>query len=115
MRGAPAPSLDNQYTIWGKVVAGMDAVDKIKRGSGGNGVVQNPDKLIRARITAALAPRTASFDAIVAPTCPLTPPAIAEVAETVVVTLGPDGAFGMVEGEAVSVPGEPTGRDGRIG
>jgi ribokinase len=35
---------------------------------------------------------------------------LAEVAETVVVTLGPDGAFGMVEGEAVSVPGEPTGR-----
>ena len=35
---------------------------------------------------------------------------LAEVAETVVVTLGPDGAFGMVEGEAVSVAGEPTGR-----
>ncbi|WP_043339710.1 peptidylprolyl isomerase [Belnapia moabensis] len=50
---APAPSLDNQYTIWGKVVAGMDAVDKIKRGSGGNGIVQNPDKLIRARIVTA--------------------------------------------------------------
>ena len=50
---APAPSLDNQYTIWGKVVAGMDAVDKIKRGSGGTGIVQNPDKLIRARIVTA--------------------------------------------------------------
>ncbi len=50
---APAPSLDNQYTIWGKVIAGMDAVDKIKRGSGGNGIVQNPDKLVRARIVTA--------------------------------------------------------------
>jgi peptidylprolyl isomerase len=50
---APAPSLDGQYTIWGKVIAGMDAVDKIKRGGGGNGVVQNPDKLIRARIVTA--------------------------------------------------------------
>jgi cyclophilin family peptidyl-prolyl cis-trans isomerase len=50
---APAPSLDGQYTIWGKVVAGMDAVDKVKRGSGGGGVVQNPDKLIRARIVTA--------------------------------------------------------------
>jgi len=50
---APAPSLDGQYTIWGKVIAGMDAVDKIKRGSGGNGVVQNPDKIIRARIVTA--------------------------------------------------------------
>ena len=50
---APAPSLDGQYTIWGKVIAGMDAVDKIKRGGGGNGVVQTPDKLIRARIVTA--------------------------------------------------------------
>ena len=33
----------------------------------------------RARIIAAIAPRTAAFDAVVTPTCPLTPPAIAEV------------------------------------
>ena len=50
---APAPSLDGQYTIWGRVVAGMDAVDKIKRGAPGSGTVQNPDKLIRASITSA--------------------------------------------------------------
>jgi cyclophilin family peptidyl-prolyl cis-trans isomerase len=47
---APAPSLDGQYTVWGRVVAGMDAVDKIKRGSGNSGMVQGPDKLLRARI-----------------------------------------------------------------
>ena len=35
----------------------------------------------RARIIAAIAPRTAPLDAILAPTCPLTPPAIAELAE----------------------------------
>jgi cyclophilin family peptidyl-prolyl cis-trans isomerase len=50
---APAPSLDGQYTIWGRVVSGMEAVDKIKRGSGNNGIVQGPDKLLRARIAAA--------------------------------------------------------------
>ena len=50
---APAPSLDGQYTIWGRVVAGMDAVDKIKRGAPGSGTVTNPDKLIRATITSA--------------------------------------------------------------
>jgi len=50
---APAPSLDGQYTIWGRVVAGMDVVDKIKRGTGPNGTVQNPDKLLRARIVGA--------------------------------------------------------------
>ena len=49
---APAPSLDGQYTIWGRVVSGMEHVDKIKRGSGGSGMVQGPDKLIRARIAA---------------------------------------------------------------
>jgi cyclophilin family peptidyl-prolyl cis-trans isomerase len=50
---APAPSLDGQYTIWGRVVGGMDAVDKIKRGAAGSGVVQGPDRLIRARLASA--------------------------------------------------------------
>ncbi len=51
---APAPGLDGQYTIWGRVVAGMDAVDKIKRGDPArNGQVQNPDRLIRARLATA--------------------------------------------------------------
>jgi cyclophilin family peptidyl-prolyl cis-trans isomerase len=50
---APAPSLDGQYTIWGKVVAGMDAVDKIKRGAPGSGTVSGPDKIIRARLVTA--------------------------------------------------------------
>ena len=49
---AAAPSLDGQYTIWGRVVAGMEAVDKIKRGTGGNGIVQGPDRLVKARIAA---------------------------------------------------------------
>jgi ribokinase len=35
---------------------------------------------------------------------------LAEVTETVVVTLGPNGAYGIVEGEEVEVPGEPTGK-----
>src|SRR3990170_4783198 len=38
--------LDKQYTVWGKVVEGMDNVDKIKRGE----PVQNPDKIIKATI-----------------------------------------------------------------
>ncbi len=47
---APAPNLDGQYTIWGQVIGGMDAVDKIKRGSGRDGVVQQPDRLLKARL-----------------------------------------------------------------
>jgi cyclophilin family peptidyl-prolyl cis-trans isomerase len=50
---APAPSLDGQYTIWGRVTAGMDVVDKIKRGQGSSGMVPAPaDKLIKAQIAA---------------------------------------------------------------
>ncbi len=49
---APSPHLDGQYTIWGQVISGMDAVDKIKRGAGGSGSVSNPDKIVSARIAA---------------------------------------------------------------
>ncbi len=49
---APAPHLDGQYTIWGQVVSGMEFVDQIKRGSGGGGVVTNPDKIIQVRVAA---------------------------------------------------------------
>jgi peptidylprolyl isomerase len=49
---APAPSLDGQYTIWGQVVQGMEFVDKIKRGTGPNGMVQNPDRIVHMRVAA---------------------------------------------------------------
>jgi len=49
---APASHLDGQYTIWGRVVQGMEVVDKIKRGAPGSGSVQNPDKILTARIAA---------------------------------------------------------------
>ena len=49
---APAPSLDGQYTIWGRVVEGMDHVDAIKRGAGGNGIVQTPDRILHMRVAA---------------------------------------------------------------
>ena len=42
-----APFLDRQYTVFGKVIEGMDIVDKIKRGDqNNNGSVSNPDKII---------------------------------------------------------------------
>jgi peptidylprolyl isomerase len=44
---APAPSLDTQYTIWGRVIAGMEAVDRIKRGAGPSGMVPPPPDRIR--------------------------------------------------------------------
>ncbi len=43
----PAPFLDKQYTVFGKVIAGMEFVDKIKRGDeNNNGLVTDPDKII---------------------------------------------------------------------
>ena len=36
----PAPHLDRQYTVFGKVVKGMEFIDKIKKGEGPNGSVR---------------------------------------------------------------------------
>tara|TARA_B100000945_G_scaffold119694_1_gene95218 strand:+ start:393 stop:947 length:555 start_codon:yes stop_codon:yes gene_type:complete len=44
-----APHLDRQYSAFGKVVKGMEFVDKIKKGEGSNGSVDNPDKIISIR------------------------------------------------------------------
>ena len=43
-----APFLNGQYTVWGAVTAGMENVDKIKRGE----PVQNPDKIVSAKMAA---------------------------------------------------------------
>jgi cyclophilin family peptidyl-prolyl cis-trans isomerase len=42
------PFLDGQYTVWGEVVEGMDAVDKIKRGE----PVSNPDRIASMTVMA---------------------------------------------------------------
>jgi peptidylprolyl isomerase len=43
--------LDRQYTVWGKVIEGMENVDKIKRGE----PVRDPDKIVSARMAADVA------------------------------------------------------------
>ncbi|BAE51188.1 peptidylprolyl isomerase [Paramagnetospirillum magneticum] len=48
-----APSLDGRYTAIGRVVDGMESVDRIKAGDpGDNGIVSKPDKLIRMQVLA---------------------------------------------------------------
>ena len=42
----PTPHLDRQYTVFGKVIEGMEHIDKIKKGAGPNGSVSEPDKII---------------------------------------------------------------------
>ena len=41
-----ASYLDRNYTVFGKVIEGMEFVDKIKKGNGPNGSVSEPDKII---------------------------------------------------------------------
>ncbi len=43
-----ATFLDNKYTVWGKVVEGMENVDKIKRGE----PVRDPDRIVSMRVMA---------------------------------------------------------------
>ena len=45
-----ASHLDRQYTVFGKVVQGMEFVDLIKKGEGSNGQVSKPDKIIRLTV-----------------------------------------------------------------
>ena len=52
---AASPFLDNKYTIWGKVVSGMEHVDRIKKGSGRSGMVRNPDRIVSMRVAADVA------------------------------------------------------------
>jgi cyclophilin family peptidyl-prolyl cis-trans isomerase len=48
---ADASFLDGQYTVFGKVVSGMDAVDALEKGpQEQNGAVANPDKIVSATI-----------------------------------------------------------------
>jgi peptidylprolyl isomerase len=49
---APAPHLNGQYTVWGKVISGMEYIDKIKKGAPGSGRVTNPDKIVTLRVAA---------------------------------------------------------------
>jgi cyclophilin family peptidyl-prolyl cis-trans isomerase len=45
---ADAPFLNGQYTVWGKVVEGMDSIDQIKRGE----PVENPDRIVSLKVAA---------------------------------------------------------------
>ena len=45
-----APFLNGKYTIFGKVISGQNIVDKIKRGEGSNGAVNDPDFMSKVYI-----------------------------------------------------------------
>ena len=45
-----APFLDGKYTVWGRVTAGMEFVDLIRKGDPESGRVSEPDKIVRMQI-----------------------------------------------------------------
>jgi peptidylprolyl isomerase len=48
-----APALDGKYTIFGKVISGMEYVDQLKKGDPAkNGLVTNPDKIVKMQVAA---------------------------------------------------------------
>jgi peptidylprolyl isomerase len=49
---APAPHLDGQYTVVGRVIAGQDVIDAIKRGDPQTGAVEDPDWMKTVRVKA---------------------------------------------------------------
>lgn len=51
---ADAPWLNGQYTVWGEVTSGMEFVDMIKRGTGANGMVREPDEIVSLSVIADL-------------------------------------------------------------
>ncbi len=48
---ADASFLNGQYTVWGKVIEGMENIDQIKRGE----PVKDPDKIVTLRVAADVA------------------------------------------------------------
>lgn len=48
----PTRHLNGDYTVWGRVVKGMEYVDDIKKGRGPNGEVEDPDRIIAMRVVA---------------------------------------------------------------
>jgi len=45
------PFLNKQYTVWGKVIEGMESIDKIKRGE----PVNDPDEIVSMKVAADIA------------------------------------------------------------
>ena len=46
------PHLNGKYTVWGRVIEGMQHVDQLKKGAPGSGAVQGPDKMLKVYLLA---------------------------------------------------------------
>ncbi|MET4683256.1 peptidylprolyl isomerase [Brevundimonas faecalis] len=50
----PYPALEKRYTIWGRVVSGLDVVRALKFSANADGIVAEPDRMTRVRIASDL-------------------------------------------------------------
>ena len=48
------PALDKRYTVWGRVVSGLDVVRALKASPNPDGIVDGPDQMTRVRVAADL-------------------------------------------------------------
>jgi peptidylprolyl isomerase len=48
------PALDKRYTVWGRVVSGLDVVRSLKASDTPDGLVQGPDQMTRVRVASDL-------------------------------------------------------------
>ena len=48
------PSLDKRYTVWGRVVSGLDVVRALKASPNPDGIVTEPDRMTRVRLASDL-------------------------------------------------------------
>ena len=51
----PYPALDKRYTVWGRVVSGLDVVRALKFSPNPDGIVSDPDRMTRVRVAGDLA------------------------------------------------------------
>ena len=51
----PYPALDKRYTVWGRVVSGLDVVRALKFSPNPDGIVSDPDRMMRVRVAGDLA------------------------------------------------------------
>ncbi len=47
-----SPSLNGQYTVWGRVSEGMELIDGLKKGAPGSGSVDDPDRMLFVKVQA---------------------------------------------------------------
>ncbi len=66
----PYPSLDKRYTVWGRVVAGLDVVRSLKASSEPDGMVEAPDRMTRVRVAADLPETERPVVAVMNPASP---------------------------------------------